>query len=181
MMNKFHNTEKFNKINWFIIFFNKNDKLILNSYLTKNACENYTCHAFAKSKASREKLNIPEANSTPTRAFFVRNFRTPKERQFKACSSMVERNRHALSVASVPLVLVSHPVTFYRPTVRSLAVVFEKLPKGLSAMIYKFQLLGTRLHISTYAKSEAHARYFLNLSKTKALCFAKMKGGNNER
>ncbi|MEE6041730.1 ash family protein [Avibacterium paragallinarum] len=55
---------------------------------------------------------------------------------------MVERNRHAFSVASVPFELVSHPVTFYRQTVRSLAVVFEKLSKGLSAMLYKFLLLG---------------------------------------
>ena len=114
-----------------------------NLALTNSPKPAYTCQAFAKSKASREKLNIPEANSTPTRAFFVRNFRTPKERQFKACSSMVERNRHALSVASVPLVLVSHPVTFYRPTVRSLAVVFEKLPKGLLAMIYQFKAVSS--------------------------------------
>ncbi|WP_052119779.1 ash family protein [Gallibacterium anatis] len=110
-----------------------------NLALTNSPKPAYTCHAFAKSKASREKLNKPEANSTPTRAFFVRNFRTPKERQFKACSSMVERNRHAFSVASFPLVLVSHPVTFYRQAVRSLAVVFEKLPKGLSEMLYLFK------------------------------------------
>ncbi|MFZ7108555.1 ash family protein [Avibacterium avium] len=175
-MNKFHNTPKRLKIKAFTPFFYQCGAFFADFCLTENAFENYSIPAFAKSKASREKLNIPEANSTPTRAFFVRNFRTPKERQFKACSSMVERNRHALSVASVPLVLVSHPVTFYRPTVRSLAVVFEKLPKGLSAMIYKFQLLGTRLHVSTYAKSEAHARQFLNLTPQEAICFARIKG-----
>ncbi|MFZ7203056.1 ash family protein [Avibacterium avium] len=146
--------------------------------MTNDQASNYAFPAFAKSKASREKLNnLLQANSTPTRAFFVRNFRTPKERQFKACSSMVERNRHALSVAAYPVGAVSHPVTFYRPTVRSLAVVFEKFTIGLSAMIYKFQLVGSRLHVSTYAKSEAHARQFLNLTPQEAICFARIKGG----
>ncbi|WIM83900.1 hypothetical protein QP020_08975 [Gallibacterium anatis] len=129
-----------------------------NLALTNSPKPAYTCQAFAKSKASREKLNKPEANSTPKRAFFVRNFRTPKERQFKACSSMVERNRHAFSVASFPLVLVSHPVTFYRQAVRSLAVVFEKLPKGLSEMLYLFKavsrsdLRNTRKLISSFPR-----------------------------
>ena len=38
-------------------------------------------HTLAKSKVSREKLNLYQANdSTPqNRAFFVRNIRTPKE------------------------------------------------------------------------------------------------------
>ncbi|WP_052121797.1 ash family protein [Gallibacterium genomosp. 2] len=135
-----------------------------NLALTNSPKPAYTCHAFAKSKASREKLNIPEANSTPTRAFFVRNFRTPKERQFKACSSMVERNRHALSVASVPLVLVSHPVTFYRPTVRSLAVVFEKLPKGLLAMIYQFKAVSRFDLRNTQKPISLFPRYTLKIN-----------------
>ena len=181
MMNKFHNTEKFNKINWFIIFFNKNDKLLLNSYLTKNACENYTCQAFAKSKASRDKLNIHKANSTPTRAFFVRRFHTPKENRPAVILSMMACSRQSLRLAGLPCVPVCHPATRYRQIVTSLAIALNHSTQGLLAMIYKFLLLGTRLHVSTYAKSEAHARYFLNLSKTQALCFAKMKGGNNER
>lgn len=181
MMNKFHNTEKFNKINWFIIFFNKNDKLLLNSYLTKNACENYTCQAFTKSKASRSKLNIQKANSTPKRAFFVRRFHTPKENRLAVILSMMACSGQPFAVGCFPFEAVCYPATRYRQSVASLAIALEQLSKGLLAMIYKFLLLGTRLHVSTYAKSEAHARYFLNLSKTQALCFAKMKGGNNER
>lgn len=87
-------------------------------------------YALAKSKASREKLNyLHMANdSTPqNRAFFVRNIRTPKEfadfifNLNPIILSMVERNGPSLT-GCPPYVAVSHPVTFYRPTVRSLAV-----------------------------------------------------------
>ena len=86
-------------------------------------------HALAKSKASREKLNYLQLanDSTPfNRAFFVRNIRTPKEFADFVLSnlkihSMVERNRPSLT-GCFPITTVSHPVTFYRPTVRSLAV-----------------------------------------------------------
>lgn len=43
-------------------------------------------------------------------------------------------------------------------------------------MIYKFLLLGTRLHISTYAQSEAAARQFLNLPRESAVFIARIKG-----
>ncbi|WP_242510572.1 ash family protein [Avibacterium paragallinarum] len=124
-----------------------NENKSLKNHFTTQPLADYALKTVAKSTVSREKLNIQKANSTPTRAFFVRNVRTPKENNLTdfgcvAFLSMVERNRHAFSVASVPFELVSHPVTFYRPTVRSLAVVFEKLSKGLSAMLYKFLLLG---------------------------------------
>ena len=86
-------------------------------------------HVLAKSKTSREKLNhLTLANdSTPfNRAFFVRNIRTPKEFADFVLSnlkihSMVERDRQSLT-GCLPMLAVSHPVTFYRPTVRSLAV-----------------------------------------------------------
>ena len=87
-------------------------------------------YALAKSKVSRGKLNYLLANdSTPfNRAFFVRNIRTPKEFADFVLSnlkihSMVERNRQPLSVGCFPDMTVFHPVTFYRPTVESLAVV----------------------------------------------------------
>ncbi len=47
---------------------------------------------------------------------------------------MVERNGQPFAVDCFPLVAVSHPVTFYRPTVRSLAVVPEKLLKETTQM-----------------------------------------------
>ncbi|QQB10512.1 host cell division inhibitor Icd-like protein [Aggregatibacter segnis] len=86
-------------------------------------------HTLAKSKVSREKLNIKllANDSTPfNRAFFVRDIRTPKEFADFVLSnlkihSMVERNRPSLT-GCFPITTVSHPVTFYRPTVRSLAV-----------------------------------------------------------
>ena len=91
-------------------------------------------HTLAKSKASREKLNLYKANdSTPqNRAFFVRNIRTPKEYADFVFNlnpiilSMVERNGPSLT-GCLPCMAVSHPVTFYRPTVRSLAVVSKNL------------------------------------------------------
>ena len=86
-------------------------------------------HTLAKSKVSREKVNIKllANDSTPfNRAFFVRDIRTPKEFADFVLSnlkihSMVERNRPSLT-GCFPITTVSHPVTFYRPTVRSLAV-----------------------------------------------------------
>ena len=102
-------------------------------------------HALAKSKASREKLNyLHMANdSTPQkRAFFVRNIRTPQEfadfifNLNPIILSMVERNGPSLT-GCPPYVAVSHPVTFYRPTVRSLAVVPKNKHMELTQM-YQF-------------------------------------------
>ena len=102
-------------------------------------------YALAKSKVSREKLNyLHMANdSTPqNRAFFVRNIRTPKEfadfifNLNPIILSMVERNGPSLT-GCPPYVAVSHPVTFYRPTVRSLAVVPENKHMELTQM-YQF-------------------------------------------
>lgn len=95
--------------------------------------------------ASREKLNYLLANdSTPqNRAFFVRNIRTPKEYADFALHinpiilSMVERNGQPLAVGCFPVKAVSHPVTFYRPTVRSLAVDSEKILLE-STQMYQF-------------------------------------------
>ena len=102
-------------------------------------------YALAKSKASREKLNyLTLANdSTPqNRAFFVRNIRTPKEYADFVFNlnpiilSMVERNGQSLT-GCLPMLAVSHPVTFYRPTVRSLAVDSENLTLE-STQMYQF-------------------------------------------
>ena len=96
-----------------------------------------------KTIASREKLNyLTLANdSTPlNRAFFVRNIRTPKEYADFICNlnpiilSMVVRNGQSLLAGCFPMLAVSHPVTFYRPTVRSLAVVPENLAKETTQM-----------------------------------------------
>ena len=102
-------------------------------------------HALAKSKASREKLNYLQLanDSTPfNRAFFVRNIRTPKEYADFVFNlnpiilSMVERNGPSLT-GCFPVMAVSHPVTFYRPTVRSLAVDSENLSQE-STQMYQF-------------------------------------------
>ena len=95
--------------------------------------------------ASRGKLNyLHMANdSTPLdRAFFVRNIRTPKEYADFVFNlnpiilSMVERNEQSLT-GCLPKLAVFHLVTFYRPTVESLAVDSENLSQE-STQMYQF-------------------------------------------
>ena len=95
--------------------------------------------------ASRGKLNIKllANDSTPqNRAFFVRNIRTPKEYADFVFNlnpiilSMVERNEPSMT-GCLPIVAVFHLVTFYRPTVESLAVVPENKHMELTQM-YQF-------------------------------------------
>ena len=129
-----------------------------------------------KTIASREKLNyLTLANdSTPLdRAFFVRNIRTPKEYADFVFNlnpiilSMVERNGPSLT-GCLPLVAVFHPVTFYRPTVESLAVVLINQPKDTAEMIYKFLCVNrTQAHfnlcvISLNSTTEEQARLSLS-------------------
>ena len=102
-------------------------------------------YTLAKSKVSRGKLNylLLANDSTPlNRAFFVRDIRTPKEYADFVFNlnpiilSMVERNEPSLT-GCFPVETVFHPVTFYRPTVESLAVVPENLLLELTQM-YQF-------------------------------------------
>ena len=120
-----------------------------------------------KTIASREKLNIKllANDSTPfNRAFFVRNIRTPQEFADFVLSnlkihSMVERNRPSLT-GCFPITTVSHPVTFYRPTVRSLAVDSENLYKE-STQMYQFifaLISAPQLKIRLLADNEQQAR-----------------------
>ena len=105
--------------------------------LTDKTRLNYIKSAFAKSNASREKLSLLKANnSTPNRAFFVRAiYRSNKNSLISdKLFPMVERNGQPFVVGCFPFEAVSHPVTFYRPTVRSLAVVPEKLLKETTQM-----------------------------------------------
>lgn len=102
-------------------------------------------YALAKSKASRGKLNYLQLanDSTPqNRAFFVRNIRTPQEfadfvfNLNPIILSMVERNEPSMT-GCLPIVAVFHLVTFYRPTVESLAVDSENLQLE-STQMYQF-------------------------------------------
>ncbi len=74
--------------------------------------------------------------------FFVRDIRTPKEYADFVFNlnpiilSMVERNEPSLT-GCFPVETVFHLVTFYRPTVESLAVVPENLLLELTQM-YQF-------------------------------------------
>ena len=155
--------------------FTRKNKPFLQNGLTDKTRLNYINPALAKSSASRGKLNLYKANdSTPlNRAFFVRNIRTPKEYADFVFNlnpiilSMVERNGPSLT-GCLPLVAVFHPVTCYRPTVESLAVVPEKLSMDTAEMIYKF-LCVNRTHphfnlcIQTiHANTEESARLSLN-------------------
>ncbi|WP_338422568.1 ash family protein [Aggregatibacter actinomycetemcomitans] len=93
--------------------------------------------ALAKSKDSREKLNCQKANnSTPNRAFFVRAIYLSNKNSVISGKlfPMVERNGQPFAVGCFPFEAVSHPVTFYRQTVRSLAVVSEDNQKETTQM-----------------------------------------------
>ena len=101
--------------------------------------------------ASRGKLNyLSQANdSTPqNRAFFVRNIRTPKEYADFVFNlnpiilSMVERNEPSMT-GCLPVMAVFHLVTFYRPTVESLAVDSENLSQE-STQMYQFIFVAIR-------------------------------------
>ena len=121
-----HYKEKREKINKFTI-----------SLLTDKTRLNYIKSAFAKSNASREKLNFQMANnSTPNRAFFVRAIYLSNKNSviFDKLFPMVERNGQPFAVGCFPFEAVSHPVTFYRPTVRSLAVVSKNFQMETTQM-----------------------------------------------
>lgn len=128
--------------------------------------------ALAKSKASRGKLNLYLANdSTPlNRAFFVRNIRTPKEYADFVFNlnpiilSMVERNEPSMT-GCLPYVAVFHLVTFYRPTVESLAVVSKnqylettQMYQFIFAAIRRTDLSNHLQKIRITADSERNAR-----------------------
>lgn len=119
--------------------------------------------------ASRGKLNyLTLANdSTPlNRAFFVREIRTPKEfadfvfiDQIYKSLSMVERNEPSMT-GCLPKLAVFHLVTFYRPTVESLAVVPENLTLELTQMYqFIFALIrAPQIKIRLLADTEQQAR-----------------------
>ena len=117
--------------------------------------------------ASRGKLNLIKANdSTPqNRAFFVRNIRTPQEYADFVFNlnpiilSMVERNEQSLT-GCLPLLAVFHLVTFYRPTVESLAVVPENKHMELTQMHqFIFALIrAPQIKIRLLADNEQQAR-----------------------
>ena len=126
--------------------------------------------------ASRGKLNyLSQANdSTPqNRAFFVRNIRTPKEYADFVLHlnpnilSMVERNKPSMT-GCLPKLAVFPLVTFYRPTVESLAVDSENLSQDSAEMIYKFLCVNrTQSHfnlcvISLNSTTEEQARLSLS-------------------
>ncbi|TCK01678.1 Ash family protein [Volucribacter psittacicida] len=119
----------------------KNDRTLIISPCQTQQNNGKIAPHFEKESASREKLNIHKANSTPNkhRAFFVRDFRTPKENNrsnfgWVAYHSMMACSGQSLRLAGFPCVPVSHPATRYRQTVRSLAIAFEQFTQGLLAM-----------------------------------------------
>ncbi|XOC35403.1 host cell division inhibitor Icd-like protein [Haemophilus influenzae] len=116
--------------------------------------------------ASRGKLNyLHQAQSTPKACFFMRNIRTPKEYADFVFNlnpiilSMVERNEQSLT-GCPPDVAVFHLVTFYRPTVESLAVVPINQHQELTQM-YQFIFAAIRapqIKIRLLADTEQQAR-----------------------
>ena len=150
---------------------NKNICFLFISRLTDKTGLNYINSVLAKSRAGRDKLNLHMANnSAPTCAFFVPCVYAsiPNNLSFDRLFSMVARNGQLLAVGCYPFEAVFHPVTCYRPTVESLAVVPENNQKDTAEMIYKF-LCVNRSHphfnlcIQTiHANTEESARLSLN-------------------
>ena len=153
-------------------------KTILSEIFIKNTLQSAVKFGiiFSQSEkviASRGKLNyLTLANdSTPlNRAFFVRDIRTPKEYADFVFNlnpiilSMVERNEQSLT-GCPPDVAVFHLVTFYRPTVESLAVVpinqhqeLTQMYQFIFAAIRRTDLSNHLQKIRITADSERNAR-----------------------
>ena len=148
-------------------------KTILSEIFIKNTLQSAVKFGIIPSQsekviASRGKLNyLHQANdSTPLdRAFFVRNIRTPKEYADFVFNlnpiilSMVERNEQSLT-GCPPDVAVFHLVTFYRPTVESLAVVPINQHQELTQMCqFIFALIrAPQIKIRLLADNEQQAR-----------------------
>lgn len=131
--------------------------------------------AFYNERDNSSKIKYTANNSTPLiRAFFIRSTHTPKKRYNIAVLSMVACSGKGLALCCVPCIAVCHPVARYRQiTVTSEAIAPINFYTELSAMIYKFLLLGKkRLTIRIRANSEAEARQRLQLSNN-ALCIAR--------
>ena len=147
-------------------------KTILSEIFIKNTLQSVVKFGiiFSQSEkviASRGKLNLYLANdSTPLdRAFFVRDIRTPKEYADFVFNlnpiilSMVERNEPSLT-GCLPDMAVFHLVTFYRPTVESLAVDSENQYLE-STQMYQFifaLIRAPQIKIRLLADNEQQAR-----------------------
>ncbi|WP_082966130.1 ash family protein [Gallibacterium salpingitidis] len=146
---------------------------------TANPILSYFNNAFAKSKAEPGNSNdISLAHNTPLNAcFFMRSTRTPQRKAGNRLfnQSMVTCNGKGFALCCVPVIAVFQPVTRYRPKAwKLLAVTSKNLFTGVTAMIYKFLLLGKkRLKITILANSEQEARQYLQLSRN-AVCIARL-------
>lgn len=141
----------------------------------KSLAPSFTLHYSEKALAncevrSSKAVLLLQANSAPIRAFFVRSVYAPIQNNlsFDRLFSMVARNGQPLAVGCFPVKAVCHPVTCYRPTVTSLAVVPKNYLQDTAEMIYKF-LCVNRTHphfnlcIQTiHANTEESARLSLN-------------------
>lgn len=148
-------------------------KTILSEIFIKNTLQSAVKFGIISSQsekviASRGKLNIKllANDSTPLdRAFFVRDIRTPKEyadfifNLNPIILSMVERNGPSLT-GCFPITTVFHLVTFYRPTVESLAVDSEnKLLESTQMYQFIFALIrAPQIKIRLLADNEQQAR-----------------------
>lgn len=155
-----HYKEKCEKINKFTILL-----------LTDKTRLNYIKSALAKSKAGHCKIVLLlQANSTPTRAFFVRSVRAPIQNGLYSDSlfSMVVHNGKGPALCRFPVITVLQPVMCYRPRLQTFAVVPKNLLQETAEMIYKFLCVNrTRPHFnlciqSIHANNEESARLSLN-------------------
>ena len=139
----------------------------------------------------RNSTYLHTAQSTPKACFFMRDIRTPQNKLrilfqhlSTIYSSMVERNEPSLT-GCLPVMAVSHLVTLYRPTVRSLAVDSENLSQDTAEMIYKFLCVNrTQSHfnlcvISLNSTTEEQARLSLSADYRFIAVVARINPQNN--
>lgn len=145
---------------------NTDENLSPISKLLKSAILGYYALAVAKSAAepgNSNDLYLADSSTPLNRAFFVRSTRTPKENHFPKFGeseflSMVACNGKGSPFAVFQVSQFSSPLHVTAQTLESLAVAPQNLYLELSAMIYKFLLLGSqRLKITVHANNKAEA------------------------
>ncbi|MEG9489622.1 ash family protein [Mannheimia indoligenes] len=145
---------------------NTDENLSPISKLLKSAILGYYALAVAKSAAepgNSNDLYLADSSTPLNRAFFVRGTRTPKENHFPKFGeseflSMVACNGKGSPFAVFQVSQFSSPLHVTAQTLESLAVAPQNLYLELSAMIYKFLLLGSqRLKITVHANNKAEA------------------------
>lgn len=163
------------------MFNSTNNLFLVKKHLSNDHFFAYPLPTVAKPTAGRGNPEFIEKakNNTPQACFFIRSTRTPKERRFLACSSMVACSGQGIALDCLPFLAVFPPRYTLSPyTVESVADSSSNLRKGLSAMkLFAYSFLCVNRCADTYqeevvriiADSEQNARFQLTADYRLAL------------